>query len=80
MVTKSAIHHIAQKSLAGFHDLVLACGGSSYMLMILMMIGMRTISRCHAVFFLLPHRDAAVVTGVAAALAADVGRRVPMML
>lgn len=31
-------------------------------------------------FFLLSHSDAAVVTGGAAALAADVGRRVPMML
>lgn len=41
---------------------------------------MRTISRCHAMFFLLSHSDAAVVTGVAAALAADVGRRVPTML
>lgn len=37
-------------------------------------IGMRTISRCHAVLFLLSQCDAAIVAGVAAALAADVGR------
>lgn len=42
--------------------------------------GMRTISGRHAGLFRLSHSDAAVVTGVAAALAADVGRRVPMML
>lgn len=41
---------------------------------------MRTISRGHTVLFLLSHSDAAVVTGGAAALAADVGRRVPVML
>lgn len=41
---------------------------------------MRTVSRRHAGFLRLPHGDAAVVAGRAAALAADVGRRVPVML
>lgn len=41
---------------------------------------MRTVSRRNAVLLLLPHSDAAVVAGVAAALAADVGRGVAVML
>lgn len=43
-------------------------------------MSVRTVSRRHAVLLLLSQSDAAVVAGVAAALAADVGRRVPVML